>query len=196
MDTQKLQDLVNDLRQAGINEFGDVGSETFPTAYFNSKVEILGPNKTINIKEFRAAKFCATNYGAARLSEAFNAAGTGYTAIGSKLENAENEAGMQFGWVDSEPVPWLIFQDDDDLTTVNVNAGTMLDLINHGRPARNTIADLINEVEKGFMNAAMEANKKPDMVQTGPADADNDPSDISGKKDAAAKAKAEVKKTK
>ena len=150
------QELSDDLRAASLAEFGDTGAEMFPAKYFNSKVQSIDPKDG---RQPRMPKYCATNEGAALLKAIFSADNrdaSGYVCAGIALGNAMLFTGLHGSFVDSEPVPYLAFgpikvdpeTGAESLTGPFVNAGTLLDYLNHGYAINKSWADVINEVQK------------------------------------------------
>lgn len=135
MDATELTQLVTDARNAQFP--GEQTTEQFPSVFFNYDVNSIAPNGQ---KTSRAPRYCATNYGAARISDVLTASGRGM-ACSVFLAPAIPMAGA---FIDDQPVPWCQFQKDGDpdfgpFTGVKINAGLLLDYFNHGYPPNRAL---------------------------------------------------------
>jgi len=140
------QQLSDDLRAASLAEFGDTGAEMFPAKYFNPNVRSIDPAEG---RTPRMPKYCATNFGAICLKLIFsegNPDNGGYICTGLGFGNAMLFTGLLGSYTDTEPVPYLAF--GPDITAPFVNAGTLLDYLNHGYGISKSFEDVLNEIRK------------------------------------------------
>jgi len=151
MNADELSQLVQDAR---IAQFGpDDGTERFPDSLFNSGVVVVAPNGQ---KSWRSPRDCATNYGAARISDVLTSDNMMAFPCTLILDWVLQQSG---GFHDSEPVPYCIFSKDrlpdGPFDGPRINAGILLDYFNHGIPSNKARNGCQLEVMDAFAAAGL-----------------------------------------
>lgn len=153
MDANQLSQNVTEARDA---EFGpDQTTEQFPSKYFDYGVFVTAPNGATTP---RAPRYCATDRGAAELSNVLSSCGRQYMACQIYKSPAMN---MEGGWVDNKNVPWCRFalvtddQKNGPYTGPTINTGLLLDYFNHGFPANRALNSCQLEILDAYAAAGL-----------------------------------------
>ncbi len=148
--------LTQDLNAARDAEFGpDQDHEQFPSSYFDYNVFVTAPDGQTTK---RAPRYCATDKGAAEISNVLSSCGRAHMACQVYHAPAMHLAG---GWSDNKEVPWLRFAKDTDdqvngpYTGPGINCGLMLDYFNHGIPGVKALNSCQLEVLDAYVEAGL-----------------------------------------
>ena len=140
----KADQLAQDVQEARISDFGD-DTYGFPHKYFNHNVRNIAPN---GVATPRSPKHCATAFGAGQLLAVLYEEKNFIAALA--LGPANGWGGLQGGFSDTEPVPYLEIQTSDPANPRHVNVGFVLEHFNHGHPANVALEAAMKEIEEAI----------------------------------------------
>ncbi len=147
--------LSQEIQDAVAQEFPDwqPGDEAvYPSKYFDHGVFFTMPDGEI---QDRHPRYCATDYGAARLADVLTSSGRLHmTCASGKTDYALP------GVADNKTVPYLQFATDTDpdagpFTGPLSNAGLLLDYFNHGYPPVRALNSCQADVTRAFGDAGL-----------------------------------------
>lgn len=147
--------LKTELDEAKATECNWVPGQArvYPPTFFDNQVFVTGPPGAKT--EQRHPRYCATAFGAGRISQVLTEAGYPATITegGALPQNADGP------FIDTKKVPYLQFAavkgaSPNKFTGPKVNAAVLLDYFNSGQPADVCLASAVSDVERAYSDPA------------------------------------------